>query len=166
MSGIALALILSGAVIIRGAFKQLTPLDSFRDIFDRSMGGAGIVVDPAHAGRDEGIHAGAGGGSGNNTFPPEVEKWRGLVAQHFPANKVNEALSVMYCESRGNPNATNPTSRAAGLFQHLPQFWDQRSRAAGIPGANIYDPNSNVKVAGWLYRQSYTWAHWSCKPSV
>lgn len=164
MSGIALALILSGAVVIRGALKGLNPVDAFRDIFDRSTGGAGIAIDPAHAARDSGTHAAAG--SGGKTFPANVERWRGIVTAYFPPGKVDEALSVMECESQGIPTATNPTSRAAGLFQHLPQFWSDRSRKAGVPGANIYDPVANIRVAGWLYNQSNTWAHWSCKPSI
>lgn len=167
MGGIALVLILSGTVVIRGALKGLNPVDAFRDIFDRSFGGPGIAapvrVDPAFAALDAGRHAGAGGGP---DFPPNVERWRGLVATYFPPGVVNEALSVMECESRGNPAAINPLSQASGLFQHLPKFWDDRSRRAGVPGGNIFDPNANVRVAAWLYRQSNTWAHWSCKPSV
>lgn len=164
MSAIALSLILSGAVVIRGALKGLGPVDAFRDIFDRARGGQGIEIDPAFAGLDRGRHSAAGQGAGR--FPANVERWRGLVATYFPADAVEEALSVMECESEGNPAATNPTSRAAGLFQHLPKFWDDRSRKAGVPGASIYDPTANVRVAAWLYRQSRTWSHWSCKPSV
>lgn len=161
MSGIALALILSGVVVIRGALKGLSPVEAFKDIYDRSTGGEGI---PGRI---------TGGGRRTNPGPdsvpgfgPDVERWRGLVSAHFPANKVDEALSVMHCESRGNPNAVNPTSNASGLFQHLPKYWDSRSRQAGIPGANIFDPGANVRVAAWLYKQSYTWGHWSCKPSI
>lgn len=43
MSGIALALIISGVVLIRGALKGFNPTDSFKDIFDRTRGGAGIA---------------------------------------------------------------------------------------------------------------------------
>lgn len=163
MSAAALALILSGAVVIRGALKGLTPLDAFRDIFDRSLGGPGIP------GRISGGGTRTGGETPAQTggmFPPNVERWRSLVAANFPPDRVNEALSVMECESEGNPTATNPISGAAGLFQHMPGFWSDRSRRAGVPGANIYDPNANVRVAGWLFSQSNTWSHWSCKPRV
>ena len=44
MEGIAFALILTGAVLVRGALKGLTPLDSIKDVFDRSRGGTGIVA--------------------------------------------------------------------------------------------------------------------------
>lgn len=175
MSGLALALILSGAVVIRGAIKGLTPVDAFRDVFDRSMGGAGLEAASGSVSNPYNIPVttvttpgenSPGGSHGDGMFSPAVEQWRGLVAAHFPARYVNQALSVMACESEGNPNATNPTSGASGLFQHLPKYWQERALAAGVPGANIYDPQANVQVAGWLFGKSNTWAHWSCKPSV
>lgn len=160
MSALALALIVSGAVLIRGALKGLSPLASFQDVFDRAGGGQGLPGLPTFTQRREGQGASAA------SFPPNVERWRSLVAQNFPAGVVDQALSVMECESQGNPNAVNPISRASGLFQHMPGFWSDRSRRAGVPGASIFDPTANVKVAGWLYSQSNTWSHWSCKPSV
>jgi len=162
MSAIALALIVVSAVLVRGAVIGLSPADSFTDIFQRSTGGAGITPTlPIPQGTP-----GAVTGGNQPNFPANVERWRGLVSAHFPPGIVNQALSVMEGESQGNPNATNPTSRAAGLFQHMPQYWAERSRAAGVPGANIYDPTANVRVAGWLYKQSGTWNHWSSKPKV
>lgn len=93
------------------------------------------------------------------TLPAEVERWRPLVAQYFP--DVDKALAVMWCESRGDPSATNLSSGAAGLFQHLPKYWQDRSAAAGWAGADIYDPEANVAVAGWL-RRTGGWGHWAC----
>jgi hypothetical protein len=161
MSAIALALIVSGMVIVRGALKGLGPFEAFSDIFSRAGGGPGVAV-----AAPSGIFPGGSSHPTPGLFPPNIEKWRGLVAAHFPAAIVNQALSVMECESEGNPQAMNPISRASGLFQHLPQYWSQRSQAAGVPGANIYDPAANVKVAAWLYRQTGNWSHWSCKPKV
>lgn len=166
MSGIALALIIGGAVVIRGALKGLAPLDSFRDIFDRSKGGPGLPSVTISSGAINRVPGGEIIATGPGTFPPDVERWRPLVSAHFPAEYVNQALSVMHCESRGNPNARNPTSDASGLFQHLPKYWVSRASQAGVPGRQIFDPVANVTVAGWLFRQSNTWQHWSCKPSV
>lgn len=98
-------------------------------------------------------------------FPPEVERWRGLVARYFPASVVNQALSVMWCESRGNPKAVNPSSGAAGLFQHLPKYWAQRSAAVGFGGKSAFDPEANVAAAAALYKSRGNWSHWSCKPA-
>jgi hypothetical protein len=137
-------------------------VDAFKDIFDRAIPGGTRIT--------------GGGGrlfSGKlptakttSTFPANVERWRPLVAAHFPPGVVDEALSVMECESEGNPTARNPTSGASGLFQHKPEFWASRSSQAGVPNGSITDPIANVKVAAWLYGQSGTWKHWSCQPSV
>lgn len=164
MSAIALALLLTSAVVIRGALKGLSPWESFTDIFSRAGGGPGVPSTPGAPGRSWFPLPPPNPAAGQ--FGVNVERWRALVAAYFPPGVVNEALSVMACESQGNPNATNPDTRAAGLFQHMPAYWSDRSRRAGVPGANIYEPTANVKVAAWLYSQSGTWSHWSCKPTV
>lgn len=89
-----------------------------------------------------------------------VEQWRPLVAQHFPASEVERALCIMSRESGGNPNAKNPRSSASGLFQHLARYWPDRSAAAGWAGASIWDPEANIAVAAWLQRTG-GWGHWS-----
>lgn len=100
-----------------------------------------------------------------------VEGWRGLVELHFAPDLVEQALQVMACESRGNPDATNALSGAAGLFQFLEGTWAWASVSAGYPGASRYDPDPNVAVAAWLVSHSLrigdprgAWAHWQCQP--
>lgn len=85
--------------------------------------------------------------------------WRPVVAAHFPANQVNRALAVIWCESKGNPNAANPRSSARGLFQHLERYWPARSSKAGYAGASILNPEANTAVAAYLVRTS-GWHHW------
>lgn len=97
---------------------------------------------------------------GNTGMGSNVEQWRSLVAAYFPAHELERALCIMSYESGGNPNATNPSSRAAGLFQHLPKYWSDRSAKAGWAGAGIYDPTANVAVAAWLQGVG-GWTHWS-----
>lgn len=91
-----------------------------------------------------------------------VEQWRTLVEKYFQPADIPWAMRVMACESGGNPLAKNPYSSASGLFQHLARYWEGRSAKAGIPGADIFDPESNIKVAAWLF---YTGGpqHWVCK---
>lgn len=89
---------------------------------------------------------------------------RGLVALYFPPENVDAAMSVMWCESRYNPNAKNPRSSASGLFQHLARYWPGRSAAAGWAGADIFDPEANIAVAAWLSDGGRDWGHWVCKP--
>ncbi len=89
---------------------------------------------------------------------------RALIERYFRPEHVNKAIRIAWCESSFNPRAVNPTSGAAGLFQHLPQFWAERSARAGWPDADPFDPEANVAVAAWLlYEFPGTWEHWVCK---
>jgi len=90
-----------------------------------------------------------------------VEQWRPLVEKHFSASNVKTALRVMACESGGNPDVTNRSHTAAGLFQHLLKYWDARAAQAGYPGGNIFDPETNIAVSAWLV-ENHGWSHWSC----
>lgn len=101
-----------------------------------------------------------------------VEGWRTLVETLFPPDLVQQALEVMSCESRGNPDATNARSGAAGLFQFLDSTWAWASVQAGYGGSSRYDPEPNVASAAWLVGYSLAigdprgaWAHWECQPS-
>jgi len=104
----------------------------------------------------------------SRTFPANVERWRGevvLAIERYggPASDITRFLSVMRCESQGLPDATNSSSGAAGLMQHLPQFWDWRARMAGFEGASPYDPIANINVSSWLLYEHVAggWAHWN-----
>ena len=63
---------------------------------------------------------------------------------------------IAWCESSANADdeyslAVNPRSGATGWFQHLPKWWDERSKKAGFEGRSILDPEANVGVASFLY---------------
>lgn len=96
-------------------------------------------------------------------LPPE--SIYALVSTHFAAADVERAALVAWCESRYDANATHPTSRAAGLFQHLPRYWESRSESAGLAGADIYDPAANTAVAAWLVYSNGGWKHWNASIS-
>ena len=79
-----------------------------------------------------------------------------LVSVFFAPEDRDQMLQVAECESSANPDDTysvaiNPKSKAAGWFQHLPQYWHDRSPAAGFAGAHVLDPVANVAVAAHLY---------------
>lgn len=102
-------------------------------------------------------------------FRPEVERWRGLVAAYFPAERVDEALAVLGCESNGDPNAYNPYSGASGLFQFLPATWATVSPSAGFSESSVFDPEANIGTAAWLSsyyesRGASPWSPWTCRP--
>ena len=63
---------------------------------------------------------------------------------------------IAWCESSADADdiystAVNPKSGATGWFQHLPKWWDERSRRAGYADRSMYDPEANVAVASYLY---------------
>ena len=89
-----------------------------------------------------------------------------LVNEYFEPEDREWALRVAFCESTGFPEdtisyAVNKSSGAAGWFQHLPKFWEERSMKAGIPDGDIMDPENNVLVASWLlYETPQRTSHW------
>jgi len=93
-------------------------------------------------------------------IPARAASWTALIEQHFLERDVDRALAVLHCESSGDPQAAHPGSGAAGLFQHLPQFWDERTKAAGQSGADIFDAEANIAVASWLVYEGGGWKHW------
>lgn len=110
----------------------------------------------------------SGGGGGPWDHPPAVEQWRPLVETFFPANRVEEALRILDCESNGDPNAYNPYSGASGLFQFLPSTWASTAPKAGYPNSGPFEPEANTASAAWLanrYQELglYYWQAWSCK---
>ena len=91
-----------------------------------------------------------------------VERWRPVVDMYFPEDRVDWALRIMECESKGKPDAKNPRSSASGLFQHLARLWPPRAEAAGFADADVFDPFANIAVAAWLLENGGP-SHWVCK---
>lgn len=89
-----------------------------------------------------------------------------LVDKYFEPGDREWALRTAFCESSAQPDDTTSTARhsssgASGWFQHLPKFWEERSRKAGIEGGDIMDPENNVIVAAWLlYNTPQQEGHW------
>jgi hypothetical protein len=103
--------------------------------------------------------------------PRDVGTWRPLVTEHFPPERVDEALAIIHCESKGDPTAVNPYSGASGLFQFLSGTWEWASAEAGWAGASVFDPEANIASAAWLVQTSIDtghprgpWGHWTCSP--
>lgn len=70
----------------------------------------------------------------------------------------NLKAAVMGQESSGNAGAVNARTGAYGLFQILPDNWPEWSAQAGIPGADMSDPEAQKKVAAFKlgeYAQKY-----------
>ena len=110
----------------------------------------------------------SGPGGGDWDHPPEVERWRDLVETYFPSNRVEEALRIIGCESNGDPDALNPYTGAAGLFQFLPPTWETVAPRAGFGDASVFDPEASIGSAAWLAGRYedlgyYYWTPWNCK---
>lgn len=93
-----------------------------------------------------------------------IEQWRPLVAKYF-GDRVNHAMCILNHETggTGNPNAKNPDSTAAGLFQFLRGTWN--SVPVSITGGSydsgaVYNPEANIAAAAWL-QENAGWGQWT-----
>lgn len=89
-----------------------------------------------------------------------VAQWRPLVAQFFAPQLVDQALCIMAAESGGDPDADNPRSSAAGLFQFLRATWDRvpvSVTGGSYDSGQVYVAVSNVAAAAWLQARSGWW---------
>ncbi|HEY6627383.1 MAG TPA: transglycosylase SLT domain-containing protein [Acidimicrobiia bacterium] len=88
---------------------------------------------------------------------------RALVSLYFAAEDVNRAVRVAWCESRFDPNSTDLRTGAVGLFQHLPQYWEERAEAAGFSGADPTDPVASTAAAAWAVYDGGGWDIFACR---
>lgn len=83
------------------------------------------------------------------------EAWRPMVcAYDWPCE---QALSVMWCESTGNPRAESGGN--IGLFQ----INRIHSGMVGGDASRLYDPATNVRIAHEIWVGS-GWRPWGCRP--
>ncbi len=102
----------------------------------------------------------------DSPYGENVERWRpdvrGALAEYGLSDEEGRFMRVMWCESRGDPDAVNAESGASGLMQHIPRYWDDRARSAGFQGASPFDPIANIYASVWLLDVG-GWSHWECK---
>ena len=102
----------------------------------------------------------------DSPYGENVERWRsdvrGALAEYGLSDEEDRFMRVMWCESRGDPDAVNAESGASGLMQHIPRYWDGRARSAGFQGASPFDPIANIYASVWLLDVG-GWSHWECK---
>ncbi len=93
----------------------------------------------------------------NYVAPAEIEA---LVAAYFKPEDVQQAINIIFCESRFDANAKNPRSTASGLFQHLEGWW---SGAWGVTGSfDPFDPEQSIKAGAALaYNTKSGWSNWN-----
>ena len=98
-----------------------------------------------------------------------VERWSADVDQYrkilAPETDLGYWLQLMWGESAGDPDAEHFKSHASGLYQHLPQYWDNRFQATvnALKSAGVnhrwmrkkqtpFHPKANIAVAMRLYK--------------
>lgn len=122
----------------------------------------------------------AGGGSSDPKWSPlwpadaggrrNVEAWRPLVEQYWPADLVACALNIIDMESEGDPRAYNSRTSAEGLFQHLSKYWKGRAAASGFRDsdglyASPYNAEANIAAAWLIAKGSNPWHRpWTVNP--
>lgn len=152
------------ALAFVGGIEATTSSSVAGPALDPTVSGAGSFGLPVTGTPDATSSDKQGGVYVRSGYLSETEM-RELVSKHFEAADVNRAIRVAWCMSSFNPTAINPATGASGLFQHLPDTWAERSVAAGIPDASIFDPAANISVAAWmLYELPGGWSHWDCAP--
>ena len=100
----------------------------------------------------------------NDHYMARSDRWEPLVAyvwEEWGRTDLDLAMDVLHCESSGLPKIKHSSSGASGLFQHMPQWWPERSAQAGVAGADVLNPFYNVWVAAWLVTE-HSWWHWEC----
>jgi hypothetical protein len=89
------------------------------------------------------------------------EAWRSVVAQYWPAERVQCVVDLIQRESSGNPQANN-SGRYLGLLQHSVWGWNGRAQAIGLVDgtgltAHPYNGAANIAAGAWLANNSTTW---------
>ena len=86
-----------------------------------------------------------------------------LGAWVWEAGDLTRLVRIVDCESRGREWVMNRSSRASGLFQHLPRYWSERSAKAaalfGFDNPTILMGYDNAAVGVWLFKTGGA-RHW------
>lgn len=92
-----------------------------------------------------------------------VIQWLPLVNKYFDNDEdVIKSLQIIYCESRGKPNAVGVNkdgTKDIGLWQFNDNTWAWLTPKLGII-SNRTNPEVSTSVASWLIRND-GWHHWN-----
>lgn len=96
---------------------------------------------------------------GGRLTQPEVDAVLRLAG--WPADAIDAAAAVAWCESRYSPRAIGDGGSSLGLFQ----LWVGWFPWAGVDPDRWADPITNAAVARMVWeRDRRTWRQWSCQP--
>ena len=87
-----------------------------------------------------------------------------LINEYFQPEDSALAHKIAFCESSGRSwhtgSAEVSSALAVGWFQHLAQYWQERSERAGFKDYDPFNGRANVGVAAWLFYNSGV-HHWN-----
>lgn len=133
---------------------------------DSTVAGSGETSDASEAAEETAVASDSASTTGTIASPAgwlsEVQV-RALVTEYFKVEDVNTAVRIAWCESRFDPEAVNLRTGAVGLFQHLPQYWEERATSAGFPGADATDPRASTAAAAWAVYDGAGWDIFGCR---
>lgn len=85
-----------------------------------------------------------------------------LIHDVFGAN-YRSACIIAYCESSYHPDVIGDSGASLGIFQIQPRWHQARADALFGPGANLLDPEVNVRTAHVISSGGTDWSQWSCR---
>lgn len=91
-----------------------------------------------------------------------MSQWSPLVQQHFLPEDHVKALKIIYCESKGKPNAKGKNkdgSYDVGIWQFNDNTWAWLTPKLKIEKSR-YDPETSTSIASWLVYND-GWHHWN-----
>ena len=91
-----------------------------------------------------------------------------LSVAGWPNETHQEALNVMWCESRRMPNSVGDNGNSIGLFQiqWTPKTWvgwQSYPKMEHLRNKDIGSPITNAQAALVIYN-NFGWEPWTCKP--
>lgn len=102
----------------------------------------------------------------NATYLVAGEQWRSTVAQYFPTNRIDWAVAIIGCESRGDPMAVGDHNDS-GLFQFIRGTWGWVAESTGSPAFDEarFDVHWQMTNAVWLLSHGGA-QHWTCNGKI
>ena len=91
-----------------------------------------------------------------------VKKWQPTIEQYFEEEDVLQAMLIIYCESRGKPNAVGinkDNTKDIGLWQFNDRTWKWLFDKLDIKSSRT-NPRVSTAVASWLVYND-GWHHWN-----
>ena len=91
-------------------------------------------------------------------IPDSCYEYATLLVEHFDEENIENAVKIMWCESRNNPEAFRYQDFDSGLFQVIPSSWGWVKQNYDVPhwdypiGDNYaqHIPRYNIQVASIL----------------